>query len=433
MGRGYTAGIPAARSIVPARNLRRPVLPRFQSNRFSGKLPASPPAPFSWKLPDSPASSWTARRTGSSTTSSPRRWPGKVQIGSRVRLPVPQPRRAGHGGRSARRNRPCPRRACARCNAVIGDKPIISPVLIELARWMADYYCCPVETAMRSVLPQVIRDAEVDHKKQLFARLVRAADAGGTRRLDANAPRARPRCSQRSGGERARRCRSRRCARHAARRTRRSRRSSKPASSKRRPPRSGATRTRRKPSSPTRRKRSARSRPRRCKIVHAAHGRPGRRRETPMLLFGVTGSGKTEVYLQAIARALERGQTALVLVPEISLTPQTVERFKSRFSPTQDRGRRPAQPSFRRRAARRMAQDPRRQGAHRHRGALGGVRAAGQSRPDRRGRGAREFLQAGGSPALPGARPRRAARAAWKAARSSSAARRLRSRATTTP
>jgi primosomal protein N' (replication factor Y) len=50
------------------------------------------------------------------------------------------------------------------------------------------------------------------------------------------------------------------------------------------------------------------------------------------LLHGVTGSGKTEVYLQAIAHALEQGNGAIVLVPEISLTPQTVERFKARFS-----------------------------------------------------------------------------------------------------
>jgi primosomal protein N' (replication factor Y) len=50
------------------------------------------------------------------------------------------------------------------------------------------------------------------------------------------------------------------------------------------------------------------------------------------LLYGVTGSGKTEVYLQAIAYALEQGKGAIVLVPEISLTPQTVERFKARFS-----------------------------------------------------------------------------------------------------
>jgi len=49
------------------------------------------------------------------------------------------------------------------------------------------------------------------------------------------------------------------------------------------------------------------------------------------LLHGVTGSGKTEVYLQAIQHCLEYGREAIVLVPEISLTPQMVERFKGRF------------------------------------------------------------------------------------------------------
>src|SRR5437764_2387235 len=56
----------------------------------------------------------------------------------------------------------------------------------------------------------------------------------------------------------------------------------------------------------------------------------------PILLHGVTGSGKTEIYLHAIRETLTRNRTAIVLVPEISLTPQTVERFKSRFAESQD-------------------------------------------------------------------------------------------------
>ncbi|MHB1356841.1 MAG: primosomal protein N' [Anaerolineae bacterium] len=66
-------------------------------------------------------------------------------------------------------------------------------------------------------------------------------------------------------------------------------------------------------------------------VVLADLEQPGGR---PFLLQGVTGSGKTEIYLQAVARVLQQGRGAIILVPEISLTPQTIRRFGARFGDT---------------------------------------------------------------------------------------------------
>src|SRR5213078_684234 len=73
--------------------------------------------------------------------------------------------------------------------AVIGETPVLSEHLLELARWIGTYYCCPIETVMRSMLPQVIRRAEVGWKKQLFVQPVHQLDRDELEKLRKRAPR----------------------------------------------------------------------------------------------------------------------------------------------------------------------------------------------------------------------------------------------------
>ena len=70
------------------------------------------------------------------------------------------------------------------------------------------------------------------------------------------------------------------------------------------------------------------------KIMEA--GLQNAKEKKPILLHGVTGSGKTELYLQAAERTIAAGKQVLVLVPEISLTPQILNRFQKRFPDNRD-------------------------------------------------------------------------------------------------
>ena len=247
-------------------------------------------------------------------------------------------------------------------SAVVSAEPILSPLLLRLGAWMADYYCCSIEQAMKAVLPNVIRKAEVGHQTRLFARLAREVGEEEIETLKKKAPLQAAAVAFLAEAEKpvavaelAEKCDAGHAViqalvkkglvltasatverdphqhetfLHAAKlemnaeqlavfaRVRAAIESSPgilPVGPVGVPPAEPPATTGETPVGPTGRMPVPR----------------------PILLHGVTGSGKTEIYLQAISLVLERGQTAIMLVPEISLTPQTVERFKSRFAATQ--------------------------------------------------------------------------------------------------
>ncbi|MGC1479926.1 MAG: primosomal protein N' [Chthoniobacterales bacterium] len=208
---------------------------------------------------------------------------------------------------------------------VVGNSPLIGPVLLRMASWMADYYCCPDEVATRAVLPVVIRKAEVGHKKRDFATIVReptAEELGGIRK---KAPRQAEafEALRAEGGKLA--VASVPDLRDALKGLVRRGWVEIALETVARDPEGEFLPSPKLELNPEQVTALA--------TTVAAIDAPDIAR--PILLHGVTGSGKTEVYLQAIAHALELGKTALVMVPEISLTPQTVERFKSRFAEMQ--------------------------------------------------------------------------------------------------
>ena len=216
--------------------------------------------------------------------------------------------------------------------AVIGEAPILSEQLLELARWISAYYCCPIETVMRSLLPQVIRRAEVGWKKQLFVRPARKIDNEEIEKLRKRAPRQAELLEAIAQLEGAMRAAD--LLRH----------TSLDNQTLRALVRRGLAELHeeaalRDPHADEQFIATSNlalndEQSLALKGITQALDSPENAR--PILLHGVTGSGKTEIYLQAIRAALERGRSAIVLVPEISLTPQTVEGFKGRFAETQD-------------------------------------------------------------------------------------------------
>jgi primosomal protein N' (replication factor Y) (superfamily II helicase) len=212
--------------------------------------------------------------------------------------------------------------------AIVGETPALSERLLELAKWMSAYYCCPIETVIRSLLPQVVRRAEMGWKKQLFVQPAGKIENEKLEKLRRRAPRQAElleAIGQLPGPIRAADL---------------LRQTSLDNQTLRALVKRGLVELReesvvRDPHGDEQFVATSNlalnpEQVLALREIALALGNPENAR--PILLHGVTGSGKTEIYLQAIRAALDLGRNAIVLVPEISLTPQTVERFKGRFT-----------------------------------------------------------------------------------------------------
>ena len=232
--------------------------------------------------------------------------------------------------------------------AIVDETPFFSPKLLELVKRVADYTASPIEVVLKAALPAAVLKRNARAKELLY---VEAAETASVRQQDEGLTQRQKWLVEQvvrlGGGWMQQLCRELKTTPASIRQLAAKGLVTVEPRAKRRDPLAGRRVLPTKPLKLNEEQRRALEvilgEDVRRETLDASQGEDVRREtgggskvfcltsSRPVLLFGVTGSGKTEVYLQAIARELEAGRGAIVMVPEIALTPQTVQRFASRF------------------------------------------------------------------------------------------------------
>jgi len=252
---------------------------------------------------------------------------GQVEIGRTVRVPFGRRRARGFvTGLAEESDYP----DLKDIEAVVEGPALFDKTMLKLARWMADYYAAPFESAIAAILPAAVRREGARFKRQLAARIAEGAEPTGVDEavLAKRSPKQAAAWARlKELGE----CTAAALGEETGVSLAGLRSLAKkgwialePGVVRRNPHGHVAVLPTTAP--PLMEEQTT--------ALEAVRREMDEENPGVVLLHGVTGSGKTEVYLAAIQAALDAGKGAIALVPEIALTPQTMERFRGRFGET---------------------------------------------------------------------------------------------------
>jgi primosomal protein N' (replication factor Y) len=207
----------------------------------------------------------------------------------------------------------------------IGSQPVMNPSMLRLAQWISHYYISPLESCVQSVLPSPIRKKNNQFKEQYFVELTHKDH----KKIDKDIYKKAPRQAKildllHSSGSlfMTDLIKTAEASPQSIRALERKGLVSITSKQVHRNPLRDVKIIKTHPLSLM---------PQQQAALDAIKASMDEKKPRALLIHGVTGSGKTEVYMQSIEYARRKGQGAIILVPEISLTPQTVDRFRSRF------------------------------------------------------------------------------------------------------